>query len=213
MNELKGGAPRGLPSNDRSPRGGIVRKSFTAPDGFTVRGVQFVSVIIRPRATYTATRDVVTLAQHLGLKVTPVGNPVYPEKTFTRTADGKATGGEGMLPAYHDAYRLDGPDEALGRVLSHPAVRQWSYALNVGTPFVAPGSGAFTPASEKRHREAVRVAIDYATDVRLERAQLARGMMDVETVTRAPDLEGAAWMNATRTVHAPKHDSLCPPAA
>lgn len=222
---LRGGRPAAPPPADRMPRGRIVRKSFTSPDGFTIRGVQFVSVVVYPRANYRAARDVVTLARKLGLTVAPVGNPVYPDGAFARGEHGEAIPTDAAtLPAYHDAYRLDGPDGATGRVASHPAVRHWAYLTNVNAPHVAPGYGAFTPASEKRTREAIRASIDAAHDRRVERAKLADGWgadwlpnpVAPETVAYAsPVAPGAdaTWADAAHSARPGKFDSLCPPPA
>jgi hypothetical protein len=233
---LRGGRPAAPPPADRSPRGGIIRKKAQSA-GRAIDGVQFASVVVYPRANFRAARDVVRCAQLLGLTVTPVGNPVYGNGRFVIDRDETGAtvrvgpAGETRsvmrpthkLPAYHDAYRVDGPDGATGRVCAHPGVRRWVYLTNVGTPYVSPGQGAFTPGSEKRHREHVRAAIDAAHDRRVERAKLADGwgpdwlpnpVCPVAGAYAAPAPGAdATWADAAHAARTPKHDSLCPPPA
>lgn len=177
---LRGGTPRGLPSNDRSPRGRAVRPAVNPGVGGVPldRGLKLPAVIVNVRPSFRAARDMVRLARALNVEVRPVGNPVAPDGGFV-DAGGKAEPTESAgTVTYHDAYELVGPAVALARLCAHPAVyasRGWVLPLNVRPGPRASGAGPLPEPVVKRLRAAARERADRAHDARVEAEKLREG--------------------------------------
>jgi hypothetical protein len=180
MNELRGGAPRGLPSNERAPRGRAVKPTINPGVGGVPldKGLKLPAVVVNVRPSFRAARDLVRLARSLNVDTRPVGNPVAPDGGF-RAADGRAVETDAAATVgYHDAYEFVGPKVALARLCGHPAVcsvRGWTLPLSVRPGPVAAGAGPMPEPVVKRLREARAERIRYAEDTAMDR-ELSRRM-------------------------------------
>lgn len=178
--ELRGGTPRGLPSNARNPRGRTVRPAVNPGIGGVPldRGLRLPAVVVNVRPSFRAARDLVRLARSLNVEIRPVGNPVAPDGGF-RDDCGRAVPADGAgAVSYHDAYEFVGPSDALARLCGHPAVcpvRGWQLPLNFRPGPVAAGAGPLPDPVVKRLREARAERIRFAEDAAIDR-ELTRRM-------------------------------------
>jgi hypothetical protein len=142
-----------------NPRGRIVRNvRVTGEDEGAVLSVSAPGIIVHVRTDAESRRTIRRFAVRHGLILTPVEFTGLDGSFDRRT--GRARGNPVLVPY---VWQACGPVDALRELATHPAVVDWSFALDVRPPRAAGGSGELTERGKRGLRDARREASERFT--------------------------------------------------